>query len=111
MLYRLFVGAGKGIVLPFLLLFLVLLDAGLDSLLGIKNSSGRSPMVARFLPGNAGLRLALVVLAALLAIGLGALAGSAIAGAKGAWIGGCVGYLLGSMSGGVFLELYRENQS
>jgi hypothetical protein len=102
---RICLGAVKGILLPFLLVFVLVVDIGLNSLLGIKNSSPQHSWMASLFPGNAGLKLALAALVAVFSVVIGALAGSAIGHNRGALIGAGLGYLIGSMTGGALIEL------
>lgn len=102
---RVVLGSLKGLALPFLLLFVVIVDLGINSLLGIKNPTARYSLLSTIFPGSAGLRLAAVALIAIFATVLGAFAGHAVAGTKGALVGAGLGYLLGSMSGGAIMEL------
>jgi GYF domain 2 len=102
---RVCLGAVLGLVLPFLALFVLIVDLGLNALLGIKHRTPGDSLLVDLFPGNSGLRMVFVVIVAILAVVLGIVVGNAIGPDHGGLIGAGVGYLLGSMTGGALSEL------
>ncbi len=105
--YRICVSGAVGLLLPVLGVFVFAIDLGLSALLDEKNPSARNSLTANLFTGTAGLRMLLVILAAFSFLGLGILAGNAVAGGVGIFIGAVSGYVLGSVGGGVACELLQ----
>jgi predicted Zn finger-like uncharacterized protein len=104
-LSRVCVGALMGLVIPFLLLLMVIFVLGLNALLGTRSGPADARIMSSMFPGNSGLKWFHIAGAAVLTVGLGFVAGEALAKPNGAWVGAGVGYVLGTTVAGACLEV------
>ena len=105
------VGAARGLGTPFVLVFVLVVDLGINSLLGIQSRSSNDLSFTSSLPRSAALLGAVVLICATLAAVLGGLAGDAIGHAKGAVIGAAACFFVGCAVAGAVAELLGRDRT
>ena len=103
-------GAAKGLAVPFVAGFVLVVDLGINSLLGNAPSGVNDQSVASSLSRSAALRGVVVLAFAVLAAAVGGFAGDAAAHTQGAVGGAVAGFLAGCMVAGAVAELLTRDR-